>query len=622
MRSLPVISPRELKQVDQAGGKPEPAPKRLVGHMRPFVCHLLRVAMIGLLLVGLHKAAKSRAQVNGNGSEVWQSIVISKHLPGAETLVASSDGPLRKAVDKEGQTVAILAISSPTADHIVGYSGPTSLLLVMTDERLVSDVKVLKSFDTPEHLRQVIESEKFWTQFKGMKWGEADYSRIDGVSGATLTSLAIAESVATTLASGSGNSSGALEPMKSLKFPDELTQAEVRAWLLPPEEASETVVSNDKDVPDELGRIAVSVSEDEARWVVRTGPLTDDISGYQGPTEVLLCLDANDKVVDVRLRKSFDNEPYVRYTKQERSFWKKFKGRTLTELAALDLKAETIDGVSGATMTSIAVADTIREASKQWLSLREKQLAASKLPAVPAAPRDRVWNFSLGEVITILFAVAAIPWSASKWRGDRRARLVWQVLCFIGIAIMSGNLLSIALFSGWTRGGVSYYFAPGLSVLLIISFAMAIFKKRNVYCDHLCPHGILQQWIRPTRSSALSRVGEGLRKLFTASWTTKILNASAMIFIALGGLVLIRPWEVNLAWLEPFDAYLLGIGFSFSSLVAVASLLAARTSPMYYCRNACPTGKVFDYVRRDSKSDRIGWVDVGLLVACGAIWIS
>lgn len=649
MQSLPIVTPHPsstgTRRSDQAPAIEPSATRAILGHA-------LRMIVLAMLLLGLHRYAKLANRPSQDVSALFDSLVIADLIPGARSLESIADEPsLRQAIDADGKPLAIIATTSPTSDHIIGYSGPTSLLLVLNQEREVQDTKVLRSFDTPEHLRQVVESEPFWSQFRGLRLGKSDFKKIDGVSGATLTSLAIAESIVVRLATQDSSRQGkptASSPRLSLKFPEPLTTDEVKQWVAPlaSEEQDPTEPRIEvADAPDAQGRFEVTTSPpansntaDQTAseppvksWVMRTGPLTDSLSGYQGPTELLFRIDQDDRLIDARLRVSFDNQPYVRYTQQERSFWKRFKGRKLEELAALDLDAEMIDGVSGATMTSIAVAETVRAAASAILTQRTSAKANEKLASTSElnesgtdSPRsmNRYWNFSVGEIVSIVIALAVVFWSGSGARGNRYFRLAWQVACFVGIAIVSGNLLSIALFSGWTRGGPSYRLAPGLSSLLVVSLAMAIFRKRNVYCDHVCPHGILQQWVRPRKKSKNGGKEAWPLRLLKSPLTVRLLMASAIASLALGGLTIMRPSGINLAWLEPFDAYLLGVGVSISTLVAVVSLTAARLSPLYYCRNACPTGKALDYVRRDRKSGQWTRVDWMMLAACAAVWVS
>src|SRR5690606_39168632 len=147
---------------------------------------------------------------------------------------------------------------------------------------------------------------------------------------------------------------------------------------------------------------AVDAQGNRLGTVLRTGPLSDSLIGYQGPSEVILRVDDRDMVVDLMLGESFDNQPYVRYVKQEASFWKKFKQRSLQSLAQLDFDEELIDGVSGATMTSIAVAETIRDAAAAHGEHRQQVEQAALAAEAAADPPDRSlrWNWSATEITT------------------------------------------------------------------------------------------------------------------------------------------------------------------------------------------------------------------------------
>ncbi|HBJ36207.1 MAG TPA: hypothetical protein DDZ51_15945, partial [Planctomycetaceae bacterium] len=360
--------------------------------------------------------------------------------------------------------------------------------------------------------------------------------------------------------------------------------------------------------------------------VVRTGPLDDSVVGYQGPTEVILRLEepadesldsersSNQKpmVIDAMLGQSFDNQPYVNYVKQERSFWRRFRNRTIDSLAALDFEAELIDGVSGATMTSMAVAETIQNASKRWLEIdQQRTLAESSKPLLPGGPaRQRTLNASWTEWLTGGIALVALLWSRSRLRGRRWSRIAWQITMLISIGWFSGNLLSLALLSGWTRGGIAWQFAPGLAVLAMVAILAPAVMKGNVYCDHICPHGILQQWIRP-------RKGHNPMSLNKVA-----IQISAVVFILIALISVVQPTKVNLAWFEPFDTYASGVFLSLSAFIWSLSIVLSRIAPMGYCRLACPTGRLLDYTRRDASRYKLTAVDVILVAATAFIWLN
>ena len=80
-------------------------------------------------------------------------------------------------------------------------------------------------------------------------------------------------------------------------------------------------------------------------YVFRTSPSADNLVGYQGATDTLVMLDADENVLGIQLRNSFDNEPYVGYVKEEEYFLNLFNDRTLAEVATLNLFEARVEGV-------------------------------------------------------------------------------------------------------------------------------------------------------------------------------------------------------------------------------------------------------------------------------------
>ena len=59
------------------------------------------------------------------------------------------------------------------------------------------------------------------------------------------------------------------------------------------------------------------------------------------------------------IRSSFENQPYADYPNDDAYFESLFTGRTIAKLADMNLTEEEVEGVSGATMTSMAMAEGI-----------------------------------------------------------------------------------------------------------------------------------------------------------------------------------------------------------------------------------------------------------------------
>lgn len=576
------------------------------------VIHSARIVTLLLLLVGLHRLADLRSERSGQSAPVTIDLQTARtvHREVASVEPIDGDPSAYRLLGADGDQLAIVTQTSPQSDAIVGYAGPSNVLVVMNDDFVVESVRLLRCPDTAEHLRMVESNQHFWRQFVGWKWGETATVRVDGVTGATLTSLAIAEAVAWRLSHAPG---AAAEPLprvrRSLRFSSPIDMESLTRWF-------EDVVDVREDAELPFLLQCFDQSGKKLGQIVRTGPLDDSVIGYQGPTEVILQIDgqAMPIVMDAILGDSFDNQPYVNYVKQERSFWKRFRNRPIDSLAEIDFEAELIDGVSGATMTSMAVAETIRNACDRWIEIEKTRVLAvtteSSDSGLPAGPtRQRKLNTSWTEWLTGGIALSALLWSRSRYRGRRWCRIAWQATLLVSIGWISGNLLSLALLGGWTRGGIAWHFAPGLAILAVVAILAPAVMKGNVYCDHVCPHGILQQWIRP-------RPGRSLLPLLSTA-----LRLSAILFVVVALIAVIRPAKIHLAWCEPFDAYSSGVLLSLSSLVWAASLVLARVTPMGYCRLACPTGRLLDYARRDASRHRLTIVDAVVATAAVIVWV-
>ncbi|MFO1063123.1 MAG: FMN-binding protein [Pirellulales bacterium] len=503
--------------------------------------------------------------------------------------VSDRDDAVWDLIDVEGNVRGRVLQTSPQSDSVVGYSGPNNVLLIADADGVITAASLLSSGDTRDHAERVRHADAFWKQFIGRRLDDPVPSRVDAVSGATLTSLAVAEAIA--MRHGGER--------QSLKFPDPLTLEEVRASF-----ENAAAVEEDHRVPG-LSDVFDDMKQPLGS-VLRTGVLADSDAGYQGPSELILAMDREGVIFKIRLRSSFDNEPYVRYAKQEARFWKKFGNRTLPELAQMDIDALGIEGVSGATMTSMAAARTLVMSAQRAEEARLRSETAEALAAKPL-------RWSIGEILTGLVACLILPISLTSLRGKRRFRIVRQVCILVILVVIAGNLLSLSLMAGWVRSGWNWRQAPGLALLSLIAIGSPLLLNRNVYCDHVCPHGIAQQWLSPWAARRRARVSPLIRRrLFQLGR----LSAAAVFGTALMWIVTGRP--MFLSRLEPFDTYVWRIGFSLSCIVWLLSLIWSAWEPMAYCRSACPTGWVLDTMK--TSGDRgLGLFSIGCSVRLSAV---
>ncbi|HSG70310.1 MAG TPA: FMN-binding protein [Planctomycetaceae bacterium] len=466
-------------------------------------------------------------------------------------------------LDESGIALGYALQTSPLSDRIIGYSGPTNTLIAFDSQDRILGLRILQSGDTREHVAAVRRSENFFDSWKGLTRSEAVLlETVDAVSGSTLTSSAIQEGVTVRL--------GGARP--SLKFPDTLELGEVRKFL--PDASRITRIGSRYEIVNSEG-VALG-------FALRTTPSADSVVGYEGQTDTLMVFSNDRRLLGIALRNSYDNEPFVGYVRDDEYFLTLFDGKSLRELAEFD--DSLVEGVSGATMTSQAVARSMAETAQAVLS-EEQQAVSVETPRWSPATRD--WG-----TIAVLAGGLAIGFTSLKGRKWIRIPFLLVLIGYLGF--MNGDLVSLAFLAGVARNGFPLQSAVGLCALTVAALSVPVFTKRQVYCHHLCPHGAVQQLVKRRLKG----------QIHIPRKVAGLLSAIPLILLSVGLLFAIRNEDFNLSDLEPFDAWLISIAGWASVSIAIVGLIASLFVPMAYCRFGCPTGALLNYLRKHAASQQ------------------
>ena len=562
--------------------------------MKPRTVHVLRVLMFASILLCIHWQHREYLQRQVR-VEDWSDVlpVIQDVLPEADVVVDSSttEANVETAAevrDANGQAIARVLRSSPLADHILGFSGPTDVLLIMNPDSELIAAKIVSSRDTREHVQRVLEDEQFLQSLVGRSQQDLlNLQDVDAVSGATLTSYAILESIRFRVSKLSTDGAGPSR-LTSLKFPEPPRLEDVR--LLYSDAAKVEPDADSTMVWKVLGPDSVETGK-----LLRASPAADNNVGYQGPTDVLIAVDEQMAVTGIAVGVSYDNEPYVGYVREDEYFRKLFNGRDQPSLSTMD--GNTVEGVSGATMTSQSVARSLQLTAQAFVdeekareAAEQKQRSASaEESAGVLSGRDVI---SLRDMSTIVITLCGVVLGMTHLRGRRWLRIGYQfvVICWLGL--MNGDMVSQALLLGWAQSGIPWQNALGLSLLTVAALLVPISTGRNVYCAQICPHGAVQQLVRrrlPWQAKLSPRILAGLR----------YLPLLLIVWVMAIGLLHLPFSPVDI---EPFDAWLWSIAGAATIVVAVAGLVASLFVPMAYCRFGCPTGAVLDYIGGGGKN--------------------
>ncbi len=345
------------------------------------------------------------------------------------------------------------------------------------------------------------------------------------------------------------------------------------------------------DESDRMGLFVRDAGGARIGYVLRTAPLSNSITGYVGPTDTLIVMDADMRVIGIKIRSSEDTKEHVRDVANDDYFMKTWNGKTWDELAGMDPKAAGIEGVSGASLTSLCIANGI-----QHRFVHLKNIASS-------SPRFRFDANDVGIVIVLLIAAL---FTFTNIRGRTWFRRLFQVVLIGYLGLWNGRLIAQSLLAGWAESGVPWRLAPGLVLLTAAALIVPWTSRRAMYCSHICPHGAAQEWMGrlSRRRLMLPRgVDAGLR------WLGPMLLAMVIVIAML-------HVPFNLAAIEPFDAYLVRTAGIATIAIAVGGLVAAAFVPMAYCKYGCPTGTLLSFVRSHGRADHFGRRDLaaGMLV--------
>ncbi|MBE2286995.1 MAG: FMN-binding protein [Prosthecobacter sp.] len=535
-----------------------------VRHWKTLALRLWRVALLAAAVVAIRRAQQT---------EMAELTVerVRDFFPAAAVLMPQNGMQMVK--DGSGITLGHVMQTSPEADDIIGYAGPTNTLIALDSRGKVLGLRILHSGDTTDHVAEVVGERSFFKQFTNKKPAEVANLRVDGVSGATLTSSAIAEGVLRRLGKSATT---------SLRFPDAITLDEVKK--IEPQAAKlreSTTHPGSQEVLDVTGEtIALAV---------RTAPASDGIVGYKGPSDTFMLMDASGSTLrGIALRRSYDTEQYVGYVTGDPAFLKTFDGMALEQIANIDFAEAGVEGVSGATQTSYGIAEGVR--------VRAQSLIKEKEAKRGWWTRIR-WRWQDTGHVAIIAAAFAMAFT--RLRGIAWCRHGHHALLVLYGGFIAGEMLSQGLLVGWAAHGTPWRNAQGLVLLAAVALLGPVFTSKQLYCHHICPHGALQQL-----------VARRLRFQWSPSKPVeRVLTKLPFLLLAFVLLSVAIALPLNLNALEPFDAYVFRVAGWASIAIAVGGLLWSLVTPLAYCRFGCPTGALFKLLRFTGDADRFGTRD-------------
>jgi len=339
------------------------------------------------------------------------------------------------------------------------------------------------------------------------------------------------------------------------------------------------IISKDRDVLNKMQRISERGSALEiisGQDPIRIGEVRDqetgclagyialaEAMGWGGPFLAATVTDSEGVIDRIVIIDHKETHSYFRKL-ERRNFFRQFSGKRVSD--PLDTERD-IDAVSGATVSSLAFTDAVREGSHK-LGVEVLNLEVI----------EKKHRFKVGfKEIFLLFLYVLVFVALAKKSRILRYAILTAGLVFLGICVNASisiaGLSSVMLgyFPSITTNLFWWLLVPGILVI-------ALSTGKNIYCHWLCPFGAAQEYI-----SKISGIDIPISK------KTVRLAGNIRYFLAwLSLLIIFLTLNPALGAYEPFATLfgLEGIGLQWFILPVV--LLGAFIIPLFWCRFFCP----------------------------------
>jgi NosR/NirI family nitrous oxide reductase transcriptional regulator len=311
-------------------------------------------------------------------------------------------------------------------------------------------------------------------------------------------------------------------------------------------------------------------------YYLESAPKINHIKGYAGPINVGILITQDGKIEQVQHISSKETESYL--TKIRKSgFYNSFVGLPLEN-------EHQIDAVSGATLTTVSIAQTTSEITRllenDFTETLDTDLLVTSFEVV--ALNTFTWIVHI-LLISLLFFYGI----QKKYKKSKRDIRVLSIVSVVYIGFFMNSSFTYVSFIHPFLGTA---LSPLIAFYALFSLLGAIWGH-NIYCSYVCPFGHAQRL-----ALQLSK------KRFTAKFflSNKVVShiRNALTVVLLTGILLgIRSWGNYEVFPDLFGMEFNSIWFAISIAIVAINL----RYPFIWCRIACPTGAVLDGISKGCK---------------------
>lgn len=292
------------------------------------------------------------------------------------------------------------------------------------------------------------------------------------------------------------------------------------------------------------------------------GILVTENYGYGGRVPIFIGL-KGDTIINIQLLDNNETTEFIKYIKEDKllAHW---EGREISKVST-----EEVDAVSGATESSNAIIQGMRQGAAQYLNEDQGRLKKS-------------FSDNAKDLLFLLVILSSLLMAYVK--SLKKYRWIYLIIVFLVIGIYTGKVLSIKLLYGWLSKGIAWETNWQSTILLLLALSMPLIKRPKFYCNYLCPMGAIQELINKISPAKKRNIKLKRRPISLSE-----------IYLALILTSLVLGFTIELSYLEPFMVFIYKVAgttlFIFASVIAIMALFFNKPWCVF-----CPTGCLINKV--------------------------
>jgi len=292
------------------------------------------------------------------------------------------------------------------------------------------------------------------------------------------------------------------------------------------------------------------------------GILVSDNSGYGGRVPIFIGL-KGDSIIKIQLLPNNETSEFMEYIKEDKLL-AQWEGMIISKVSDSE-----VDAVSGATESSNAIINGVRQGAAQYLNEDQSHLKRS----LTSIAKDLLF------LLVILLSIMMAHVNSIK-----KYRWIYLIIVVVVIGIYTGKVLSVKLLYGWLSNGIAWQTNWQSTILLLLALSMPLLRRPKFYCNYLCPMGAFQELI--------NKISPAKKRNINLKSSPLSLSE---IYLGLILISLVLGFKIELSYLEPFMVFLYKVAgtalFVFASIIAIMSFFFNKP----WCA-LCPTGCLINKV--------------------------